>query len=299
MTSTRSLLDKQNRRALWRAVRGNFEPTDPPTTPDSALTEGLRRPFESLADTERRLSRLEQRLRDRDDRRSVFLSIYVKMTREVRDGIDNGRFEHDEWMRSYVRSFADHYRRAFLHFERGETEAVPDSWRVAFGQAIGGETLVMQDAFLGVNAHINYDLALALDDIGIDPGRESKYRDHREINDILAGLVDCQQEMLARMYASGVENVDEIFGQFDEVLTLLSMTEGREQAWRVACVRTDVGWPLVDTFARWLLSTTSLGVAALILSPGLDDDLQASLRRLEREELGIGTVLERVATEDY
>jgi len=297
MTSALSLLDKRNRHALWRALRGNFEPTDPPMTPDSALTEVLQRPFESLADTERRLARLEQRLRDRDDRRSVFLSIYVKMTQQVSDGIENGRFGDAEWMRSYVRSFADHYRRAFLHFERGEIEEVPDPWQVAFGQAIAGETLVMQDAFLGVNAHINYDLALALDDIGIDPGRDSKYRDHREINDILAGLVDRQQEMLARMYAPGVENVDEIFGQFDEVLTLLSMTEGREQAWRVACVRTDVGWPLVDRFARWLLSTTSLGVAALILSPGLDDDLQASLRHLEREELGIGTVLDRVATD--
>jgi len=295
MTSALDLLDRRNRRALWRALRGNFEPTDPPESPDSALTEVVQRPFESLSDTETRLSRLEQRLRDRGDRRSVFLSIYVKMTSEVRDGIENDQFEDPEWMRSYVRSFAEHYRRAFVHFEQGDVEAVPDPWQVAFGQAIGGDTLVMQDAFLGVNAHINFDLALALDDVGIDPNREAKYRDHCEINDVLSGLVDRQQEMLARLYAPGVENVDAVFGPFDEVLTLLSMTEGREQAWRVACVRTDVGWPLVDTYARWLLRTTALGVGALILGPGLDSGLLESLRRLEREELGLDAVLNRIA----
>jgi hypothetical protein len=296
MTSALGLLDRQNRRALWRALRGNFEPTASPANPDTDLTEVLQRPFESLADTEMRLSRLEQRLRQREDRRAVFLSIYVRMTRQVREGIQNGSFEDGEWMRSYVMAFADHYRRAFLAFERGE-EGVPDPWAVAFGQAIAGDTLVMQDAFLGVNAHINYDLALALDDVGLEPDRGAKYRDHCAINDVLADLVDQQQAMLADLYAPGVTNLDAVFGEFDEALTLLSMTEGREQAWRVACVSTDVGWPLVDTYARWLLRTTALGVAAVVLSPGLDANVQASLRHIERETVGIGSVLDRLAPE--
>jgi hypothetical protein len=215
------------------------------------------------------------------------------MTQEVHNGVENSEFADSEWMEEYLVTFANYYRRAFLAFERGNLEAVPAPWRVAFGTAIRGDALVIQDALLGVNAHINYDLALALADVGTTPERPQKYADHRAINDVLARLVDIQQEMLAEVYAPGIADLDAALGEFDESFMLLSMTEGREQAWRVATIMADVGWPPVASYARWVLRTTATGGAFFILTSTIDPSVFNALRRVEEEKLDLEVVLGR------
>lgn len=288
------LMSGANLRQILRALRGDIRGFDPPDEPDPALIEYVNRPFESVAEVFARLSGLEERLREQNDRRAVFLTIYSRMTREVHEGLENGRFQETDWMRRYLITFANYYRRAFLAFERGYLGAVPDPWRIAFGTAVRGDALVVQDAFLGVNAHINYDLALSINDVGIDPNRAQKYADHRAINDILAQIVDAQQEALAEIYASGVTDIDALFGRLDESFSLLSMTEGREQAWRIAIVLTDVGLPVVASYARWVLRTTATGSAFLILGPRLDPSLMRVLREIETDTLDLKTILEHV-----
>ena len=243
-----------------------------------------------------RLSLLESRLRDLDDRRAVFLTIYSKMTRSVRDGIEAGQFADPLWMRAYLIAFADHYRQAFLDYETGAIERVPDPWHVAFGTAVAGDWLYVQDAYLGVNAHINYDLALALDRVGIDPERSQKDADHRAFYDILTELVDAQQAALAEAYAPGVTDADEVFGRLDETATLWSMATGREQAWRVALVLADLDWLPVETLATWLLRTTATGIALGILEPAREARVRRQLKRVERTGLDLETALEAVDT---
>lgn len=286
------LLDGPALRAISLALRGEVDGYDA-GAPDPTLVELVESPFESVEGVTDRLSRLETRLRRQGDRRAVFLTIYARMSREVRDAIERGRFADPEWMREYLITFANYYRRAFLAFERGELDAVPDPWRLAFGTAVRGDGLVVQDAFLGVNAHINYDLALAVDDVGIDPNRAQKYADHRVIDDILAGLVDAQQRALARIYAPGIADVDALCDRLDEAITLRSMTEGREQAWRVAVVLTDVTLPPVASYARWLLRATATGGALFVLNPELDSSLMGTLRTIEAEGIDLEAVLER------
>jgi hypothetical protein len=293
-TDTVRLLDGTALRAATLALRDDPRRFDPPEEPDPALVAAVERPFESVGGAHDRLSRLETRLRERGDRRAVFLTVYARMTREVAEGIEDGTFADPAWMRRYLVAFANHYRRAFLAFERGRVEDVPDPWRVAFGTAVRGDALVVQDAYLGVNAHINYDLAFAIDDVGVDPNRARKYADHRRIDDVLARLVDVQQEALAELYAAGIDDIDAALGRLDEAFTLFSMTEGRERAWRTAVVLADVGAAPVEAYARWLLRTTATGSAFFVLGPRLGPGLASALRRVERDELDLDAVLERV-----
>ena len=288
------LLDGASLRALGLAVRGELEQFEPPDTPDPTLVDLVDRPFESVSGAHERLSRLERTLRERGDRRAVFLTIYVRMTHEVHEGIVGGRFADPEWMRRYLVAFANYYRRAFLEFERGNVEAVPAPWRVAFGTALRGDALVVQDSFLGVNAHINYDLALAVSDVGMDPDRAGRYADHLAIDDVLAGLVDAQQAALAEVYARGIEDVDAAFGRLDESFTLRSMTEGREQAWRVAVLLTDLDVPPIGAWTRWVLRTTATGGAFFVLGPRLDPAFLRAARTVEAEGVDLDTILERV-----
>lgn len=286
------LISSESLRAAILAFRGDISTFDVETEPDRELLALVDEPFESVPDAEDRLTRLDQRLRNHGDRRAVFLSIYVRMTEEVREGLAKERFANADWMRSYLVTFANYYRRAFRDYERGEFRAVPDPWRIAFGTALRGDGLVAQDAFLGVNAHINYDLGLTIRDVGIATNRAEKYADHNAINDILADLVDAQQEMLAERYASGLDEVDAALGRLDEVFTLVSMTEGREQAWRIAVVLTDVHWSPVTTTTRWLLRVTATGGALFILSPNLDPTLVEALRQVETNRFDLDDLLD-------
>jgi hypothetical protein len=288
-----ALLGVRQLRAVARGLGTSVDAT-PPAEPDPALVDPASAPFESVTDAEERLETLQSRLRADGDRRAVFLTVYARMTRDVRRQLGTGAFENPEWMRDYTVTFAEYYRRAFLAFERGRVEAVPDPWLLAFGTALEGDALIMQDAILGINAHINYDLALAVRDVGIGSARASKYRDHREINDVLAGLVDEQQRTLADIYAAGIADVDALLGPFDEFLAGASLAEAREQAWRVAVVLSEVSVPLVEVAARWLLRTTALGGATVVLSPGIDPELLATLERIERRDHDLAGVLAHV-----
>ena len=276
------------------AFRHDPGPVRRDADPVPALVDLTSSPFESVDDVLERLTALEEILRERSDRRAVFLTVYSRMTRAIRSRVDDGTFGDSEWMRRYTVAFADYYRRAFLAFERGRLGTVPAPWRVAFDTAVGGHRLVVQDAFLGINAHINYDLALTLIDVGIDPDRTDKLADHRTVNDVLRRLVDAQQDALAEFYAPGVADLDAAFGRLDEAFTLLGMTEGREKAWRIACVASDVTLPPVQSYARWVLRTTATGAAAFVLSPTVAPLLLEKLQGVERGG-GVDAALDHLA----
>ena len=295
-TLARASLASPAVRGVRRALTAPRVVVDPPDEPAPELLALVDDPFTSVDDVADRLSRLETLLRERGDRRSVFLTVYALMTERTDAAIREGEFADPAWMREYLVTFADYYRRAFAAFERGELDAVPRPWQLSFGTALQGETLVVQDAFLGINAHINYDLALALSDVGLAPETGAKYADHRRVDGILGRLVDAQQEVLTEVYAAGLADVDDAFGRLDERFSLFGITEGREQAWRVARVRSAADWPWVERYTEWLLRTTATGGAHYVIQPNLDRALLRKLRALEagRAESVVGSVREAV-----
>jgi hypothetical protein len=272
-------------RKLTSAVRAGRRPTFGDVTPrrDPALLDVVDRPFVDAADAHARLAELEHRLVARDDRRSVFLTVYVRVTEEVRRGVDAAAFEDPAWVESYLVTFADHYRRAFAAFERGDADAVPPPWRLSFERALADDALVVQHVLLGVNAHVNYDLALALHEVGIDPDREAKRADHRAINRVLGRLVDEEQALVAERYAAGVADVDEALGRVDEALSLFTLREGRRNAWYGAVALTDGRLRQTRRVVDWVLRSLSVGAGYFVLSPSLSPAL---MRRLEAVERG-------------
>lgn len=277
------LLGRPQLAAIGRALRHGSQWPSVPSPPDQDLLDIVERPFESVPDAHERLTELRDRLRDAADRRAIFLTIYSRMTRAVHEAIEGGRFADASWMRRHTITFADYYRRAFQDFERSAYDAVPEPWMIAFVTATESPALAVQDAFLGINAHINYDLALALHDVGIDPDRPPKRADHRAVNEILSSLVDAQQDVLAKLYAPGLDAIDETFGRFDEQLTLFSLEQGRAQAWRFATVFTDVEVRPVARSARWVHRMTATGSSVFIRSPPLDQYVLRALADAERD----------------
>lgn len=254
-----------------------------PPAPDEQLLDLVGTPFGSVADTRTRLREAEAYLRGRADRRSVFLTVYATMTGRVEAGIASGQFEDPDWIRAYLVAFANRYRRALVDFERGND--VPAPWELSFGASYDSATLLLQDALLGVSAHINYDLPYALRSAAIDPDRPAKRRDHDRINRVLEALVDVVQRSLADVYdAEGYRRLDRQLGSLDEAFTLIGLTEARTLAWRHAVRLTDTRSALLRRLVRWRIRTVATGAGAAILAPSADPQVRRRLRAVEGDE---------------
>lgn len=259
---------------------------------DDRLLDLFADPFASVGDVHDRLAAAAVHLREQSDRRSVFLTIYTAMTGQVGDGIDAGTFDDPAWVRQYLVAFAERYRTALLAFERGD-DGLSLPWQLAFGASTGGGTLLVQDALLGINAHINGDLPFALRDVSLDPDRAAKRRDHDRINRILERLVDVAQAALVEVYgARGYERVDAALGSVDEEFTLLGLQTARTVAWEHAVFLTDVDAALLRRLVRWRVHAVATGAGLFVLAPGADPTKLAVLREIERGDPPIGALFD-------
>ncbi len=247
---------------------------------DPAVLALVREPFTSVAETSKRLHELEQLFRERGDRRAVFLTVYARVTGKVATGIEHGEFEKPAWVANYLVTFANFYRKALLDFETGDYESLSDAWRLFF-RATAADALVIQCAVLGINAHVNYDLALALRAVGIDGDRAAKYRDHRRINEILWRLVDETLDRLAETYAPGLATVADVAGRFGEWIWFLGLAVGREGAWWIAVILTELRWGFLQRTVRWTMGRFSTAVAYAVLGPNGHSLVLKSVQKVE------------------
>lgn len=283
------------RHAAPRLLGGPHRPRKQSSrAPDEALLDLVAEPFNSVVDARERLQGTEAHFRELGDRRAVFLTVYAAMTAHVEAGIESGTFEDAAWVRRYLVDFANRYRRVLVDVERGNWSALPEPWRIAFGASTGGDTLLIQDALLGINAHINYDLPYSLRDVGIDPDRPAKRRDHDRINMVLERLVDIVQRSLTEVYdAEGYRTLDTSLGSLDEQFTLLGLREARWLAWRNAVGLVEIPWALAREAVHWRIRAVATGAAGFILAPSADPTVLQVLRQVERDEPPLAAALQR------
>jgi hypothetical protein len=205
--------------------------TAKPPPADAALEACLLDPFASIEDVVTGLSRLEETLYARKDRRAVFASAYLSMTQEVGRRVGQQQYNDPQWVARYAIAFANLYRRALLAFVRGELAAVPAPWLTSFQTSQSGANLLVQDLLLGVNAHINNDLAIALDEVSIDPGRDARREDHFAVNEAIRGATDAVQDRVGRLYAPVFGLLDRFLGNYDEHTASFSVEKARLNAW--------------------------------------------------------------------
>jgi hypothetical protein len=238
--------------------------------------------YTSLDEAFNGLSQIERAFRQQHDRRAIFVTAYLVITDAIRRSIAEQRFADNAWAERYTVSFANLYRQALLDFERQNRAAVPKAWRIAFESAIDNRGLALQDLVLGINAHINYDLALALHEVTIDPDRSQRYADHTAVNLILRAAVDRLQDQICRVYAPILRVLDFAGGSLDEELACFSVAKARESAWTTAVALANARNDQEHTGLRTNLNDRAGVMARLILSPNpLYPWLFGALRHLE------------------
>jgi hypothetical protein len=198
----------------------------------------VRTEFRTVEEVVEALVGLEAHFIAQRDRRGVFATGYLEITRAIQRHMEGGGFEDREWTTRYTVRFANLYRVALLDYEDRAPSRVPKAWRIAFDAARADVGLVIQHLILGVNAHINHDLAVALCDVGIDPERDRRYADHARVNQVLEGATAAMKHRVAALYAPVLHRLDRMAGRIDDDVTNFSIPKAREHAWAFAIALT-------------------------------------------------------------
>src|SRR5690606_13887811 len=153
--------------------------------------------FTTVAEAVAGLSALEEVLYSRRDRRGVFVTAYLLITKTLQAWIIDGRFADDKWTERYLLALANLYRQALEAYEAQHRENVPKAWQQSLDTSRSGLALIIQDLILGINAHINRDLPFALVKAGIEKKTATRYQDHLLVNDALRETTDVVQDRIA------------------------------------------------------------------------------------------------------
>ena len=177
-----------------------------------------------------------------DDYRAVFLRAYYIITLEVHAAIHQlgdykvQIFFDPAWVAKLAGKFSA------LYFESLTTEERPaeseKAWKLAHKMAVEKTSTVLQDLILGLNAHINYDLAYGISLNLKEHGDHADHLllprrkfDHDQVNNILVRCTPRIQEVLTRDYGGGILILSRFFGNWDERLTGLGLKYYRERVW--------------------------------------------------------------------
>ncbi|MEO8901635.1 MAG: DUF5995 family protein [Polyangiaceae bacterium] len=171
--------------------------------------------------------------RERSSPLAFFPAVYRATTARVRAGIQSGTFADGARMERLATTFANRYLAALDAETVGAAEGPARAWQVAFDTAARQHTMILQHVLLGMNAHINFDLPLAVIATAGAGKIADLQGDFNAINSILAALLDPVQAVLDR-FSPLLKILDQVGGRTDEELVTFSINTARDEAWHEA-----------------------------------------------------------------
>ncbi len=194
------------------------------------------------------------------DRAGIFATVYRQVTAAVAQGIRDGRFDDPERLSRFDAVFAGRYLRALAAWRGGHDPG--RSWRLAFRATEDDGPALVQHVVLGVNAHINLDLAVAAAQTA--PGEQigELKGDFDGINEVLIDVV-CRLQAALGDLSPLLDKLDLVLGRFDEQILGFGLHRARAEAWE----------------------------AAVLLAGQSHGGRQATVRMLDRYTYGLGRVV--------
>lgn len=164
-------------------------------------------------------------------RLGYFAALYRKVTVQVKEGIRNGLFDDGERMERLDVIFANRYLEAFEQYQSAKDPT--SSWKFAFDASRRWRPIVLQHLLIGMNTHIDLDLAIAAAETADGRKLADLKGDFFKINDLLGSLVNDVQAELAQVWPL-LKLLDYVAGEADEALARFGMNISRGHAWKAA-----------------------------------------------------------------
>lgn len=198
----------------------------------ASLLPLLSEPARTIDDVRDRIAGIAAALPERDGL-AHFNRLYEKVTEAVAHQVDGGAntFEGPHFLAHLDIVFAERYFAALRGYvQQGQ---VPRSWRALFDLRDRPGVSALRFAIAGMNAHINFDLSLALVDTAHDEGftlepDTRQYRDFERVNALLESTMPAAK----RWFSTGVIAVaDTALGHADDEVAMWSISKARQAAW--------------------------------------------------------------------
>jgi hypothetical protein len=190
--------------------------------------------MQAAANIDQVIERLEVVIAEFRERRSplaFFPALYRGVTLRVRAGIQAGTFSDGARMDRLDTAFANRYLAAVENFLAGQPPS--RAWRAAFDVEARRGTLILQHLLLGMNAHINYDLPVAIQSVAPPATLAELQGDFLAINEILGALLDRTQAVIGA-FSPLLDLLDRVGGRTDERIATFSIANARDEAWHEA-----------------------------------------------------------------
>jgi hypothetical protein len=200
---------------------------------------------------------------------ACFSDLYLTITQGISDHIQAGGFFADNgYLARLDVAFANRYFDALRAWAGGDR--TPRAWQVLFEEPNDGEVTAIQLAGAGVNAHINFDLAVATVDTGREMGDaelHTRREDYGKVNDVFAERMDALlRELLEARAATATES--ERLSALGRLMTRIVAT-ARHFAWEDAKEL----WPLPRRSEAWDAKERHMDAVACLVGRGLLVDL--------------------------
>lgn len=170
--------------------------------------------------------------RSAGSRIAFFMSLYRRVTAEIKRRIEQGEFDDSVRMTHLDLDFVNRYFDALDAFRSGGLHR--RCWQVAFEAAAEPNLLIIQHLLLGMNAHINFDLAQSAAKVaGNADGLSAMKNDFAAVNEVFATLIDEVQQRIGQV-SPRFHELDDVVGEADEAILGFSIARARQLAWRTA-----------------------------------------------------------------
>ena len=161
-------------------------------------------------------------------RAGYFAVLYKKMTLAVEAAIQKGQFEDNPRMEQLIVHFANYYLRAWRAYQ--EKEICCNAWRQVFLACDQQNLVVLQHLILGINTHINLDLAKAAEQTSPGDAIYDLQKDFEKINDIIASLVQDVQTRLEKIWWP-LKLLTDISNNRHKAVRNFSINNARKASW--------------------------------------------------------------------
>ena len=202
--------------------------------------------------------------RTKESRVGYFAMLYRRMTQQVQEAIAAGQFEDGGRMEKLIVNFANFYLQAWHSYRERLTTG--KAWGQVFMNAEKNNLVVLQHLILGINTHINLDLAKAA--VQTCPGDaiyDLKY-DFEKINDIIEALAQQIQNCLEKIWWP-LKFLTDIANNRQEAVLNFSISNARKTSWANAVALSAIQGPAHDHHLGVMENMVTC-IADKVINPG-------------------------------
>jgi Family of unknown function (DUF5995) len=194
-----------------------------------------------------------------------FAVLYQKMTLAVQAAITASKFEDGLRMQKLIIHFAGYYLQAWDGYQNKQT--IGPAWQQVFSACENKNLVVLQHLILGINTHINLDLAKAA--VQTCPGQSihALQADFEKINTIIASLVQEVQTSLEKIWWP-LKLLTDITNNRHKAVLNFSINTARKTSWANALALSVVQGDMQQNHLT-LMEGMVTSIGKKIINPGV------------------------------